>query len=46
MTAFWLGAAAGIVIGVLLSLLAAAGALAWAAFSVREEGEWVPPADW
>jgi hypothetical protein len=46
MTSFWLGLAAGTVIGVLLSLAAAAVALAWAAFASRGEGEWVPPADW
>jgi len=46
MTSFWLGLAAGAVLGVLLAIIVAAGAMAWAAFSLKDEGEWLPPSDW
>lgn len=46
MTQLVLGLLAGAVLGVFLAIIVAAGALAWAAFSVKDEGEWIPPADW
>lgn len=46
MTQFVLGLMAGAVLGVLLAIIIAGCAMAWAAFSMKEEGEWIPPADW
>jgi len=46
MTQFVLGLMAGAVLGVLLAVIVAGGAMVWAAFSLKDEGEWIPPADW
>ena len=46
MTAFWLGLAAGAVLGVALCIVAVAAVMIWGWFRERHEGEWPAPADW
>jgi hypothetical protein len=47
MTSFWLGLAAGTVLGVAICAAVIAGFMIWAWLAGRREGdEWGAPADW